>query len=205
MSLEQFIKQNKEQFNDKNMSSKSEELFAKSLKTALHTPKNGKLIYLKYLAVAASVALLITIGINFTNNLKQEKQKMALVNNLNNTSAGTRLAAIYEFDEKYVKEDNQIIEMLLDILHNDSNANVKIATIDALIKFPSNEKIRMNLILALETEIAPLVQIKLIKSLSILRENRAEKSLKKLIDNKETLPIVTSNASLAMAEISQYN
>jgi hypothetical protein len=108
---------------------------------------------------------------------------------------------VYAFNDEYVKEDNKIIQTLIGILHKDENGNVKIATIDALLKFPKNEKIRTNLIVALKNEEAPLVQIKLIKALSFLRENRAQKPLEEIINNEETYPIVKNNATLAMVEI----
>ena len=90
---------------------------------------------------------------------------------------------------------------LLKILEKDDNANVKIATIDALLKFPKNEQIRQSFIKALEKEDVPLVQIKLIKAVSFLRENRAQKPLEKIINNEQTFPIVKNNATLAMVEI----
>ena len=97
-----------------------------------------------------------------------------------------------------MKEDRQIIEILIKILHKDQNTNVKIATIDVLLRFPQNKLIRENLLIALDKEKTPLVQIKLIKSLSFLREKRAQKSLKKIINNQQTFPIVKNNATLAI-------
>ena len=85
----------------------------------------------------------------------------------------------------------------------DKNANVKIAIIDALLQFPQNDKIRQSLILAVEQEKEPLVQIKLINSLSVLREHRAQKPLEKIINNKETFQIVKNNATLAMIKLKQ--
>ena len=113
------------------------------------------------------------------------------------------MEGIYKFNDEYSKEDDQIISTLIKILHDDKNANVKIATIDALLKFPQNEKIRKNLISAIEKEKLPLVQIKLIKSLSFLREHRAQKPLEEIINNEQTFPIVKSNAALAMANLKQ--
>ena len=121
--------------------------------------------------------------------------------NLDNASAGKRLEGVYQFNDDYKKEDSRIINRLIEIIHKDENANVKIATVDALLQFPSNEKIRKNLIKALEKENKPLVQIKLIKALSILRENRAQKPLEKIINDEQTYPIVKNNATLAMVEI----
>lgn len=203
MSLKEFIQNKRSEFDDQEMSSQADAVFTKRLKSELHSPAKGKLVYLKYLSIAAGLGLLITLGVWFENSVKHQKDKKQLVANLTNASAGARLEGIYHFDDEYKKEDMQIIEILINILHVDGNVNVKIATIDALLKFPQNELIRTNLIKALGNEKTPLVQIKLIKSLSILRENRAQKPLEKLIESKETLPIVVNNATLAMAEINQ--
>ncbi len=203
MSLKEIIQNKRKEFDNQEISVQSDAVFARRLKSELHKPVKGKVIYLKYLSVAASLGILISLGVWALNNTKIQQDKKQLVANLTDTSAGARLEAIYHFDDEYKKEDRQIIEVLINILHDDSNVNVKIATIDALLKFPQNELIRTNLIQALGNEKTPLVQIKLIKSLSILRENRAQKPLKKLIESKETLPIVVNNASLAMAEINQ--
>mgnify|MGYP006000539583 FL=1 len=92
---------------------------------------------------------------------------------------------------------------MIKILHEDANVNVKIATIDALLKYPTNEKIRTSLVSALEKEKTPLVQIKIIKSLGFLKENRAQKPLENIINNKQTYPIVKNNATLAMNQLKQ--
>ncbi len=199
MKLKEIINQNKEVFNEE-ISSKVDANFEKLLKHKLHQPKKGKLIYLKYSSVAACFALIFA---TFFWNKKQEEDKQQLLANLTADSAGTRLEGVYHFNDSYAKEDVNIIDTLIKILHKDANANVKIATIDALLKFPTNEKIRTNLIKAIENEKLPLVQIKLIKSLSFLRENRAQKPLEKIINNEQTYPIVKNNATLAMANLKQ--
>ena len=118
-------------------------------------------------------------------------------------STGTRLEAVYEFDEDYKNEDEEIIKVLIKNLLTDSSQNVKIATIDALLKFPQNEEIRKSVIKALAIEKDPLVQIKLIKSVDVLRDKRAQKPLEKIINNQKTFPIVKNNATLAMANLKQ--
>jgi HEAT repeat protein len=136
--------------------------------------------------------------VNQNENLSAQKELLA---NLDADSAGKRLEGVYAFNDEYKKEDSRIINRLIEIIHTDENANVKIATIDGLLQFPSNERIRKNLIKALENEDKPLVQIKLIKALTILRENRAQKPLEKIINDEQTFPIVKNNATLAMVEI----
>jgi len=195
MSLKAFIQKNNTDKDDQIMSSQADAIFENRLKAELHTASKGKLVYLKYISIAACIGLIIILSIQ-SINYKQDKA--TLMANLANDSAGTRLEGVYHFDDAYTKEDQQIIDTLVNILHHDTNDNVRIATIDALLKFPDNETIRTNLLAALGTETSPLVQIKLIKSLSFLRENRAQNPLKKIIENEQNIPIVISNATLAM-------
>ena len=75
--------------------------------------------------------------------------------------------------------------------------------IDALLKFPDNQLVRSNLINALGEEKEPLVQLKLIKSVVILREQRAKEPLQEIIANKESLPLVKGNASASLALLNQ--
>lgn len=201
MKIKEFIKANKEEFKNEQISSRADISFQQLLKKELHQPKKQKLVYLKVVTVAACLALVFSTVLWFQNKESFTKVEQALMANLDDNSAGKRLEGVYAFNDDYKKEDDRIINRLIEIIHKDENANVKIATIDALIQFPKNEKIRKNLISALEKEEAPLVQIKLIKALTFLRENRAQKSLEKIIENEQTFPIVKNNATLAMNEI----
>lgn len=202
MNLKEHIQRHKNAFDDLELDSKSDNLFKSKLKNELHPPKKGNLVSWSYISVAASMVLVLSVFFwnSKTNHPSATSQVLGY---LNDDSAGKRLEGVYQLNDNFIEEDAHIIEVLLDLLHNDENANVKLATIDALLKFPENEKIRTHLIGALETEKLPLVQIKIIKSLSFLRENRAQKSLEKIINNEQTFPIVKSNATLAMNQLKQ--
>jgi hypothetical protein len=202
MKLKEFFQHHKAAFNDATMSENADALFEKRLKETLHPPKKSKVVYLKYVSIAASIALLVSLGY-WWQNQGFETEKQQLLASLENHSAGERLEGVYKFSDEFLKEDDKIIDALINILHDDKNGNVKIATIDALLKFPTNEKIRKNLIEAVKNETLPLVQIKLIKSLSYLREHRAQKPLENIINDEETFPIVKNNAALAMATLKQ--
>jgi len=202
MNLKEHIQQHKPAFNAEQMSATSEVLFKEKLKKELHQPKKSKVVYLQFISVAASIVLVLSVFF-WMQNSEESVATKELLASLTDESAGTRLEGVYKFDEEFIKEDSKIINTLLKILHEDANANVKIATIEALLKFPANETIRENLITALENETIPLVQIKLIKTVSFLRENRAQKPLEKIINNKQTFPIVKNNATLAMNQLKQ--
>ena len=202
MNLKEYIQGHKNEFDDEQISSKADALFKSRLRKEFHAQKQSKVLYLRYASIAACLAIIFTLGFWIKSSDDQERKEQLLAD-LQDVSTGIRLGAVYEFDDVYQKEDQEIINVLIKTLLEDKNTNVKIATIDALLKFPQNEEIRKNLIKAIGKEKHPLVQIKLINSLSILREHRAKKSFEKIINNKETFPIVKSNAALAMANLKQ--
>lgn len=202
MKLKEHIQAHKNKFDDQQISSKADDLFKSRLQKEFHAKKKNKVVYLRFASVAACLAIVFTLGF-WTLNSGNEEKRDQLLADLQDVSTGTRLEAVYEFDDVYQKEDQEIIKVLIKTLLEDKSNNVKIATIDALLKFPQNEEIRKCFIEAIDKEKQPLVQIKLINSLSILREQRAKKPLEKIINNKETFPIVKSNATLAMANLKQ--
>ncbi|NAS31061.1 hypothetical protein GTQ40_08780 [Flavobacteriaceae bacterium R38] len=207
MSLEKHIRKNKEAFDDKKMPERSQPAFEQLLKKELHTSSKQKINPIKYLAVAASFALIFASGYFYNASIKaaEKENREQLLFSMNNETASERLQAVYDFGEDYKedykKEDERLIQRLFELLHNDSSNNVKIATVDALTKFPDNEEIRLQLIKALEKEKEPLVQIKLIQSLTVLREQRAKEPLQQIIEDKESFPVVRGNASLAMNKL----
>lgn len=203
MKLEQYIKEHKSEFDELSTSKEFDAMFEKRLKQELHEPKRGKVISMRIISVAASAVLVFGTMFFLYQNQQANEQKQVLMANLSDSSTGTRLEAVYNIDDAYEKEDNEIIDVLIETLLTDSNANVKIATIEALAKFPNNEKMRMSMVEALKKEHQPLVQIKLINTLSALRETRAKEPLKEIINNQNSFDIVKSNANLAMANLNQ--
>jgi len=201
MDLKEYIQNNKADFDDQNMPDHVDDLFKNKLKSELHsTTKTSHNVKL-FLSIAASLVIIVSSLIWINSQRTDAKERATLISNLSNESTGKRLEAVYEFSDDYQKEDEEIINVLITKLLNDENANVKIATIEALLQFPQNETIRKSLIKALEQETTPLVQIRLIDAMSTLRENRAQNPLKKLIENDNTFDIVKNKAHLAMADL----
>jgi len=145
--------------------------------------------------------VLLTLGYLYNENRKEQLEiRDSLVLALGENQANsTRLEAIYEIEDQNQKEDKKILDAFFKILKEDSNSNSKIAVIDVLLKFPDNPLVRDHLIDALGNEKEPLVQLKLIKSVAILREQRAKIPLQQIIENKESLPLVKGNASVSLA------
>jgi HEAT repeat protein len=198
MKLKTYIQQHLDQFEDQRMPRDAEARFSVMLKQELHGKKRPSLIISRYWYIAASIALIISLTAVTVTNFEREKERRALLGQLEHESAGERLEGIYDFFEQD-REDERIIQTLMNLLHTDSNVNVKIAAIDALLKYADDQIIRDGLIEALETEDQPLVQIKLIKTLSLLREHRAQESFERLLNDQEIMPLVKNNVTLALA------
>ncbi|MEM6684167.1 MAG: HEAT repeat domain-containing protein [Bacteroidota bacterium] len=207
MSLEKFIQQHQEAFDEATMPETATSDFEARLKKELHAEKGVKrLVTFKYVGIAASVLLLLSIGYFYLNQQQKVNARDHLVLALEEEQTNSeRLQTIYEIEEneQYQKEDEKILNAFFKILKEDSDVNSKIAVIEALLKFPNNQQVRTNLIEALEIEQEPLVQLKLINSVAILREQRAKVPLQKIIDNKESLPLVKGNASELLAMLNQ--
>ena len=198
MSIEKFIKDNKAEFDDKRMPSDIDFNFENRLKQELYKPKRFKVV--RNLSIAASLTLLVTLGYLYNENRKQQLEfRDSLVLALDEETNSSQLEAIYTIEDEYKAEDEKILNAYFKILKAKSNSNSKIAIIDALLKFPNNQQVKDNLIEALGNEKEPLVQLKLIKSVAILREQRAKKSLETIIEDDESLPLVKGNASALLA------
>lgn len=208
MSVEDFIKKHKKAFDDQEMPDNATLDFEARLKKELHTSTRSKTVkMIRHLSIAASVVIVLALGYFYNQNKKEQleiRDNLVLALGEDQTNS-TRLQAIYDIEDQYQnqEEDEKILHAFFKILKEDSDSNSKIAVIDALLKFPNNQLVRNNLIEALETEKEPLVQLKLIKSVSILREQRAKEPLKKIIENKESLPLVKGNASASLAMLNQ--
>ncbi|WP_299521630.1 HEAT repeat domain-containing protein [Winogradskyella sp.] len=207
MSLEKFVKEHKSDFDDQKMPESASLDFEARLKKELHpSGRVRRLHIIRYASIAASVALLITVGYFYNEQMKQNEIRDNLVTALDESDTNSsRLEAIYDIEDEFQnkKEDEKILNAFFKILKEDSDANSKIAVIDALLKFPDNQMVRNNLIDALGTENEPIVQLKLIKSIAILREQRAKAPLQKIMEDKESLPLVKDNASALLAMLNQ--
>ena len=202
MSLKKYIDKHRKIFENQQMPLDAKQDFESQLKEALHTTSKQKTNSYTYLAVAASVCLCLSLGYYFfQQKTVKDEEREQLIYSMSDDVASERLQAVYDFEEYYEEEDGRILQTLFMLLHKDDNNNVKIATIDALVKFSNNEKVRLHLIKALEEEQEPLVQIKLIQSLTVLRETRAKEPLEQLIEDKQTFPVVKGNAKLAMLKL----
>jgi len=151
------------------------------------------------LRLAYSVILiLIGIGLGMLLNLNGDRkqidelsseikqmQSMMMLTLLDESSATERLKAI-NLSSGLNEADDKVIGALLNTLNHDENANVRLAAIDALLKYADNEKVRSGMVASLSEQDLPIVQVTLADVMVLLKEKRAVDGLKKLRDAQDT-------------------
>lgn len=114
-----------------------------------------------------------------TAEVNELKQTMLLAM-LENPSASERMKAV-SYTEELGKADQQVITALLSTLNNDPNVNVRLTTLEALVKLADHPEVREGLIRSVGQQESPLMQSAIADVMLKLQEKRAVKPLKKLL------------------------
>ncbi|MFD3002800.1 HEAT repeat domain-containing protein [Pontibacter toksunensis] len=174
-------------------------------------PAQGKQRFLplssinSYWQVAASILLLAVTfwaGIQFKQNnstaqnsevaaLRQEVEEMKKVLLVSST-ASERISVV---SQQFSADPNEeLIQVLIHTMNNDSNVNVRLAAAEALYQYNDNANVRDAFIQSLKLQTDPIIQMTLIDMLVTLKEKKAVDQLTQLTQRKYLLPIVKSKA-----------
>jgi len=118
---------------------------------------------------------------DLTDEVKLLKETLVLTM-MQQSSPVERIKAVNmagDFD----KADNLIIESLMRVLNNDSNNNVRLVALDALIRYSSLPEVREGLIASIGNQTSPLVQLRLAEIMLALNEKRAVPEFQKVLQN----------------------
>jgi len=94
-----------------------------------------------------------------------------------------------------------MLETLLDTLDTDPNVNVRLAAAEALYLFGDDPQVKDRVILSLERQESPLVQSALIDLLVSLREQRAVRALRQLLQDQKLNPYVKKKAAAGIQQL----
>lgn len=191
--------------------------FDKMLKAEIG-PKSAKVIFFQpvfYRAAAAIVLVAAGIGIGYKINqvqrqeneiaaMKQEMLEtkhmmMALLDNQQSASqrlVGTTVAL------NMIKADDEIVRVLVKTMNEDPNTNVRLAALDALVKFQNEPTVRKALIQSLSTQKDPMVQIALIRFMVQLKEKDIVNQLQDIADDIHTIKAVKDEAYSGILKLS---
>jgi hypothetical protein len=115
----------------------------------------------------------------------EEMRQMMMLSLLENPSASERLRAV-SFTEEIHNVNAQVIDALLRTLNEDPNVNVRLVTLEALIKYSDQPKVRQELIRSIAKQESPLVQSALADLMIKLQEKRSIKEFEQLLKNTGT-------------------
>jgi hypothetical protein len=133
------------------------------------------------------------------NNGLNRDQAMA-VSLLHQGSASERLQGISLIRETD-KRGETMPNVLLDTLNTDPNVNVRLAAVEALYLFGDDPQVKSRIIFSLEGQDSPLVQSALIDLLVSLREQRAVRALRQLIQDQKLNPYIKKKAAAGIQQL----
>ncbi|WP_138430111.1 HEAT repeat domain-containing protein [Fodinibius saliphilus] len=117
------------------------------------------------------------------NQLSEEVSKMRqvmMMSLLDNQSSSERLKAV-NISTNIQSADSRMISALLKTLNNDPNVNVRLATVEALVRHASNPDVRQGLVQSISKQQSPQVQVALADAMLAMQEPRSVDELQKLL------------------------
>lgn len=168
-----------------------------------------------YKVAAALVLAILAGGIGFwANNQWREQQEITqLRNELNETkqlmlslvnnqlSASQRMMGV-SVANTVTTVDDEITNVLITVLNEDPNTNVRLSALEALSRFYNEPHVKNALVKALGTQQDPMVQIALIQLLVQIKEKTIVPQLENIIDNQQSIKAVKDEAHTALLKLS---
>lgn len=167
-------------------------------------------------ALAAAAVLLLGIGIGrrtaqrvapaadtqmaaMREELREMRQMMSL-SLLQQQSATARLQGV--ISTRQIEDPRgEVIAALLDTLMYDPNANVRLATVDALKRFMDRDLVRLGTLAALPRQTSPLVQVALIDFVVESSGVDSAEALRRLSEDSTAADAVRTRAAQRLREL----
>lgn len=134
-----------------------------------------------------------------SNEVSQMKKVMAL-SLLDAPSSTSRLKAV-NISSEIISPNKRIIKALFTTLNNDSNVNVRLASIDALLNHAKNPNVRKGLVQSIARQRSPQVQVALANAMLALQETDSIDELQQLLKENNLQPIVRQKLNTTIAAL----
>ncbi len=201
MKLEDFINENRADFDNKQLPKDGQLAFEQQLKQQSHASSKRNQFYSNIWKVAASILLLVGAytfvkfqeRIDFSNdsvvvqseNLSAKKNEALSL--IGNSSPHKRIAGINNIAELSIL-DETTLNALIDRLLHDQNDNVRFTALRGLEAHIDMEAVKAALIKSLDSEGDARIQISVIHQLVAIKEKRAIKPIQVLLNNEHLEP-----------------
>ena len=129
-----------------------------------------------------------------------EIKQAVMLSLLQNPSASQRIRAVAYTDE--ISNVNlKVIEALFTTLNEDPNVNVRLATLEALVRLSDEPQVREGLVRSINLQDSPMMQLALADAMVKLQEKRSVKSLQMLLDKKNLNNMVKLNIEKSIQKL----
>lgn len=182
-----------------------------------HKPEGKSIAMIPmFYRIAASIILLMVVGVT-TYWVRKDMQNQDRITKIEQELAESKRAIMALLDNEFSpsqrmrgvsvayemkKPDDEIVGVLVKTLNNDPNTNVRLAALDALSKFSSEDDVRKSLIESLATQKDPIVQIALIQLMVSMKEKTVIKQLEKITKDSRIMKAVKDEAYAGIFKLS---
>jgi len=128
---------------------------------------------------------------SLSSQVSEIKQVMML-SLLQDQSASQRIRAV-SYTEEINNVDSKVIDALFTTLNEDPNVNVRLATLDALVKLAGEPKVREGLVRSIDLQDSPVMQSAIADVMVQLQEKSSVKPLQRLLQKKGLNQMVKTN------------
>jgi HEAT repeat protein len=136
---------------------------------------------------------------SLSSQVSQMKQVM-LLSLLNDPSASQRIRAVSYTDE-FSSVDLKVIGALFTTLNGDPNVNVRLATLEALIKLAAEPRVREGLVRSIDLQEEPMMQSAIADAMVKLQEKSSVRSLQRLLNKKGLNKMVKVNIEKSIQKL----
>jgi hypothetical protein len=112
-----------------------------------------------------------------------EMKQLMMLSLLQNPSASQRILAV-GYTEEIPNVNNKVIDALLTTLNEDPNVNVRLMTLEALVKYSEAPRVREGLVQSISLQESPLLQSAIADVMVKLQEKKSVESFQKLLHKK---------------------
>lgn len=192
--------------------------FEKLLSEEMAKADSGRTRFLQPMVYRIAAGIVLAVAVFYTGDWviksqRQEAELQALKKEVESTkqlmmlmldnqqSASQRMVgatAAYNID----KADDEIVNALVKTMNEDPNTNVRLAALEALIRFHQDPRVKKALIESLSVQKDPAVQITLIQFMVKMKEREVVKELQHIVDDARTLKAVKDEAYTGLLKLS---
>jgi hypothetical protein len=129
-----------------------------------------------------------------------EMKQVMMLSLLQDPSASQRMLAVGYTDE-ISSVNNKVVDALLTTLNEDPNVNVRLITLEALVKFSNEPRVREGLVQSITKQDSPLLQSAIADVMVKLQEKRSVKSMQKLLRKKDLNQMVKTKIEQSIQKL----